>query len=128
MTGDDGGLDEAAEQVGALAEEVAQLRRAVDAHALVDQAIGVVIAVGNLRPEHGWTVLKHISQHTNLKVREVADALVRWPSGEQLPEAVRSALAHALEHVRDLHREPARGVPDPRTTSAEAQPPGRCRP
>jgi hypothetical protein len=94
------GHDEHADRVTALQQEVEQLRRAVDAHALVDQAIGVVITVGGLRPDQGWEVLKHISQHTNVKLREVARCLVQWPAGGPLPEVIRRALPHAVDHVR----------------------------
>ncbi|MFJ6657118.1 ANTAR domain-containing protein [Streptomyces sp. NPDC091377] len=99
------------DRVGELEDEVEHLRRAMDAHALVDQAIGVVVAVGHLHPEQGWMVLKRISQHTNLKLRDVARALVLWPAGGPLPESVRRALPHAMEQVRRLDREPARKAP-----------------
>jgi hypothetical protein len=92
---------EDADHVTALQEEVQQLRHAVDSHALVDQAIGVVITVAGLRPDQGWEVLKHISQHTNVKLREVARCLVQWPAGgSPLPEVIRTALPHAVDHAR----------------------------
>ncbi|WP_189817948.1 ANTAR domain-containing protein [Streptomyces olivaceoviridis] len=94
------GRDEQTDQLEALQEEVEQLRRALGSHALVDQAIGVVITVGGLRPEQGWEVLRHISQHTNIKLREVARCLVQWPTHRRLPEAIRGALPAALEHAR----------------------------
>ncbi|MFI9808465.1 ANTAR domain-containing protein [Streptomyces sp. NPDC052301] len=94
------GSDQQADQVQALQEEVAQLRRALTSHALVDQAIGVLITVGGLRPEQGWDVLKHVSQHTNTKLREVARCLVQWPASRQLPEVIREALPAAMAHAR----------------------------
>ncbi|WP_435221880.1 ANTAR domain-containing protein [Streptomyces sp. Tue6028] len=96
-------------KITALRQEVEQLRRAMDSHALIDQAIGVVITVGGLRREQGWDVLKHISQHTNVKLREVAGCLVHWPAGEHLPELFRRALPRALDHVRRMGDE---GTPD----------------
>ncbi|MEV5384589.1 ANTAR domain-containing protein [Streptomyces sp. NPDC052721] len=96
------GPDEQTDQLTALQEEVEQLRHALGSHALVDQAIGVVITVGGLRPEQGWEMLRHISQHTNIKLREVARCLVDWPSSRRLPEVVRRALPAAVEHVRTL--------------------------
>ncbi|MDX2593198.1 MULTISPECIES: ANTAR domain-containing protein [Streptomyces] len=83
-----------------LQEEVGQLRRAMASHALIDQAIGVVITVGSLHPEHGWVVLRHISQHTNIKLREVAHWLVQWPATGRLPERIREALPAAVDHAR----------------------------
>ncbi|MFF8861202.1 ANTAR domain-containing protein [Streptomyces sp. NPDC015139] len=94
------GNDEQAERLRLLQEEVDQLRQAVVSHAVVDQAIGVVITAGGLSPEQGWKALKHISQHTNIKLREVADTLVRWPASGTLPEAVRQALFAAVAQAR----------------------------
>ena len=95
------GEEEDADRVTALHDEVQQLRRAVDSHAVVDQAIGVVITVAGLRSEQGWEVLKHISQHTNIKLREVARCFVQWPAGGPLPEVLRAALPHAVDHARN---------------------------
>ncbi|MFR0353198.1 ANTAR domain-containing protein [Streptomyces sediminimaris] len=94
------GEDEDTDRVTALQQEVRQLRHAMDAHALVDQAIGVVITVAGLRPEQGWEVLKHISQHTNVKLREVARCFVQWPAGGPLPQLVRNAMHQAVNEVR----------------------------
>ncbi|MEU9479792.1 ANTAR domain-containing protein [Streptomyces sp. NPDC048191] len=95
------GRDEQADQLTALQEEVTQLRRAVVSHAVVDQAIGVVIATGGLRPEQGWEILRQVSQHTNVKLRDVARSLVLWPSGGRLPDEVRRALSAAVARARD---------------------------
>ncbi|MEW2514415.1 ANTAR domain-containing protein [Streptomyces sp. NPDC046870] len=94
------GPEEQTDQLKALQEEVEQLRHALGSHALVDQAIGVVITMGGLRPEQGWDVLRHVSQHTNIKLREVARCLVEWPTRRRLPEAIRRALPAAVEDVR----------------------------
>lgn len=94
------GEDEDTDHVTALQQEVRQLRRAMDSHALVDQAIGVVITVAGLRPDQGWEVLKHISQHTNVKLREVARCFVQWPAGGPLPQLIRNGLHQAVDHVR----------------------------
>jgi hypothetical protein len=106
------GNDEQADRLRALEEEVTQLRRAVVSHALVDQAIGVVITVGGLSPEQGWGVLKHISQHTNVKLREVARCLVQWPACGRLPETIRQALTAAVEHARENDADGRRDEPE----------------
>ncbi|MGW4565505.1 ANTAR domain-containing protein [Streptomyces sp. NPDC004561] len=111
------GPDERAEQVTELRDEVTHLRRAVVSHALVDQAIGVVITIGGLRPEQGWEVLKHVSQHTNVKLRDVAHCLVRWPACGRLPEVIRRALPAAMEHARGTHTD---------TGGQKAEPTERC--
>ncbi|CAM5673745.1 ANTAR domain-containing protein OS=Streptomyces chartreusis OX=1969 GN=CP983_41160 PE=4 SV=1 [Streptomyces chartreusis] len=48
-----------------LEEEVDQLKEAVVSHAVVDQAIGMVVALGRVAPDEGWAVLKEVSQHTH---------------------------------------------------------------
>ncbi|MEV0976203.1 ANTAR domain-containing protein [Streptomyces sp. NPDC049915] len=81
----------------ALQEEILQLKQAVVSHAVVDQAIGVVIARGRLPPESAWDVLKDVSQHTNTKLRDVAEHLVQWPRCGWLPPEIGRALRTALE-------------------------------
>ncbi|MFJ7073502.1 ANTAR domain-containing protein [Streptomyces sp. NPDC098781] len=82
--------------IAALQEEVAQLRQAVLSHAIVDQAMGVVIAYGGVRPETAWDVLKEVSQNTNIKLREVSEHIVRWPRIGRLPDDLRRALTAAV--------------------------------
>ncbi|MEU6532304.1 ANTAR domain-containing protein [Streptomyces sp. NPDC046928] len=94
---------ESDQTIAALREEVAQLQQAVLSHAIVDQAIGVVIAYGGVRPATAWDVLKEISQHTNTKLREVAELVVRWPHEGRLPEDVRTALTAAVSRVNRRH-------------------------
>lgn len=86
-----------------LQEEVAQLRQALVSHAVVDQAIGVVIALSGLRPEQGWEVLKTVSQRTNTKLRDVALHVVHWPELGSLPPEIRPALRIALAEARAAH-------------------------
>ncbi|MEU3255405.1 ANTAR domain-containing protein [Streptomyces sp. NPDC006997] len=99
--------DNRIDEIAALQEEIAQLRHAVVSHAVVDQAIGVVVAYGGVHPDHGWDVLREISQHTNTKLREVAEHLVQWPHCGWLPAGIRRCLDAALER-----RTPAAGRDD----------------
>ncbi|MFF3334043.1 ANTAR domain-containing protein [Streptomyces sp. NPDC002888] len=94
------GQEELVERVGALQEEVGQLRQALDSHAVVDQAIGVVIAIGRLRPEQGFDVLKDISQRTNTKLREVAEYVVQGTHCGWLPDEIHRALTDALRRAK----------------------------
>ncbi len=87
-------------RVAALEEELAQMRHAIVSHAVIDQAIGVVLAYGGVPPEDGWEVLREISQHTNTKLREVAGHLVRWPHCGWLPSEIRHHLDAALKRRR----------------------------
>ncbi|MFG2133559.1 ANTAR domain-containing protein [Streptomyces sp. NPDC048751] len=94
------GQEDLVERISALQEEVGQLRQALASHAVVDQAIGVVIAIGRLRPEQGWDVLKEISQHTNTKLREVAEYVVQGTHCGWLPDEIRGALTAALRRAK----------------------------
>ncbi|GHE93887.1 hypothetical protein GCM10018785_69500 [Streptomyces longispororuber] len=104
------GRKEQTEELRALRQEVAQLRRAVASHALVDQAIGVVVAVGGLSAAQGWTAVRYVSQHTNTKLRDVARCLVRWPLSGELPEDIRRTLSAAVDHARTLPADAGAGV------------------
>jgi hypothetical protein len=95
--------EELVEKIEELQAEVAQLRQALVSHAVVDQAIGVVLALSGLRPEQGWEVLKTVSQHTNIKLRDVARHVVRWPDAGSLPAEIRRALRRALVEAQAAH-------------------------
>ncbi|QOV33552.1 ANTAR domain-containing protein [Streptomyces ferrugineus] len=80
-----------------LEEEVDQLKEAVASHAVVDQAIGMVVALGRVAPDAGWAVLKDVSQHTNIKLRRVAELIITWGRGGRMPPEIRVELEEALE-------------------------------
>ncbi|KMS71726.1 hypothetical protein ACM01_26295 [Streptomyces viridochromogenes] len=80
-----------------LEEEVAQLKEAVVSHAVVDQAIGMVVALGRVSPDQGWAVLKDVSQHTNIKLRQVAQLILTWGRDGKMPPEIRGELEDALE-------------------------------
>ncbi|WP_246260417.1 ANTAR domain-containing protein [Streptomyces typhae] len=77
-------------------EENRQLRQAIDSHAVIDQALGVLAAAHRLAPENGWEVLRETSQHTNIKLRTLAEAIVRCALGRPLPGTVRRELQAAV--------------------------------
>ncbi|WP_198550331.1 ANTAR domain-containing protein [Streptomyces silvensis] len=85
------------EQLVRLEEEVDHLKQAVTSHATVDQAIGVILAVGQLTPAHGWDVLKEVSQNTNIKLRHIAELIVTWGRTGDLPSEVRSQLESSID-------------------------------
>ncbi|MFF5654245.1 ANTAR domain-containing protein [Streptomyces collinus] len=91
----DGGSD----RIFALQEEVQQLKEAVVSHAVVDQAIGMVVALGRISPDQGWAVLKEVSQHTNIKLRNVAEMILVWGRTGVMPEEIRAALEDALDRA-----------------------------
>ncbi|WP_055558147.1 ANTAR domain-containing protein [Streptomyces sp. NBRC 110028] len=116
------------EEVAALQEEVDQLRQAVISHAVIDQAIGVLIAVRGLRSDEGWNVLREVSQHTNIKVREIARHVLWWAhSGWLLPE-IRPKLHAAVVNARRARREAEAAFRQDDRADGSGQPAGRGSP
>jgi hypothetical protein len=60
---------------------IAQLQVAVKSRQLVGQATGVLIATYRITPEQAWEMLSCASQHANIKVVRLADAVVQTASG-----------------------------------------------
>ncbi|GAA2572225.1 MULTISPECIES: ANTAR domain-containing protein [Streptomyces] len=89
----DGGSD----RILQLEEEVQQLKDAVVSHAVVDQAIGMIVAIGRVSPDQGWTVLKEVSQHTNIKLRNIAEMILVWGRTGLMPAEVRAVLEDVLD-------------------------------
>ncbi|MFF4537112.1 ANTAR domain-containing protein [Streptomyces aureus] len=88
----------------------------------VDQAIGVVISLGGLPPDRGFDVLRTVSQHTNVKLREVAERIVAWAHGSHLGQDIRHALDSALRDAAGaMGRPPLRNAwPTPGTLDERA--------
>jgi hypothetical protein len=96
-------LDRAAleSELKRLRSELAQLRRAMESRPVIDQARGMVMAIGPCTSEAAWEVLVESSQRTNTKLRNVAEALVASTDGTTpIPLALRSALAASLRTHR----------------------------
>ena len=85
------------DRIFALQEEVDQLKEAVVSHAVVDQAIGMMVALGRVAPDEGWAVLKDVSQHTNIKLRNVAELILIWGRNGDLPPQLKAELEDALD-------------------------------
>ncbi|MEV6840102.1 ANTAR domain-containing protein [Streptomyces sp. NPDC051133] len=93
-------LDDRAGSGTELRDEIDQLREAVWSHAVIDQAVGIVMALGGLTPEQGFAVLKDVSHQTDIALCTLAEAVVDWaPSGE-LPYGIRVCLAGELNKAR----------------------------
>ncbi|USQ86234.1 ANTAR domain-containing protein [Streptomyces phaeoluteigriseus] len=90
-----------------LEQENAQLRHAVNSHATVDQAIGVLTAIHQLPTAAGFDVLREVSQHTNTKLHTVAETVIAWALGQPLPEPVGQELDAAVQ--RRSHQQDAAG-------------------
>ncbi|CAL9348294.1 ANTAR domain-containing protein [Streptomyces sp. enrichment culture] len=85
------------DQIFGLQEQIRQLKEAVVSHAVVDQAIGVVVVLGGVSPDEGWIVLKEVSQHTNTKLRNVAETILVWGRTGVMPAEIRAALEDTLD-------------------------------
>ncbi|MGW6738118.1 ANTAR domain-containing protein [Streptomyces sp. NPDC055013] len=83
-------------EVARLRTEIQQLRQAIPAHAVVDQAIGVLTTLGQITPHDGFAVLTEVSQHTNIKLSQVAGEILKHAQGARLPELLLSELHAAL--------------------------------
>lgn len=91
--------DECAEEVAeikALRTEVNDLHRAMESHPSIDQARGMLMTLGPCTADEAWEILVEVSQHSNTKLRAVAEELIATTEGEPLPSPVRAALSEAL--------------------------------
>ena len=90
------------DEVSALRREIGQLQDSVVSQAVIDQAIGVILVRGGLRPHQGIEVLMAVSERTGLSVRVIARQVVEWAVAERLPEGIRPALETAMADARSV--------------------------
>lgn len=91
------------------AEQRAQaLECALVSRASLDQAKGVVMAVFGLDAEHAFDALVWVSQHSNVKVAEIAEQLLGIVRGAELGWFVREEVTAILA---ELSRPPADRAP-----------------
>ncbi|MEV6858781.1 ANTAR domain-containing protein [Streptomyces microflavus] len=83
-----------------LRERVRQLEQAVVSHAVIDQACGVLMAWTRCSPQEARGKLVHISQHANVKVRLVAEAVVAAAQGGKVPPEINRHLRKTLKEAR----------------------------
>ncbi|WP_223281351.1 ANTAR domain-containing protein [Streptomyces antnestii] len=68
--------------------------------AVVDQAAGVIIAVGRMSSAEAWDVLRETSMRTDIKLRHVAELLVEWGRSGVLCADIRTELARQFAQRR----------------------------
>lgn len=95
-------------EVERLEAEAEHLQHAVASHATIDQAIGAVVALGQIPPEEAWRALRDVSQRTNTKLRIVAEHVLSYAQGADSPEAVRDELHKAVIRYGGTARGPLR--------------------
>ncbi|MFJ8826606.1 ANTAR domain-containing protein [Streptomyces sp. NPDC102467] len=70
-----------------LKDEIARLKQVMGARSDVDQAVGVLAAVGRISPAEAWDALREVSMHTDIRLRSVARQLIAWArTGDLIPE------------------------------------------
>ncbi|MEZ0166112.1 ANTAR domain-containing protein [Kineococcus sp. LSe6-4] len=81
------------DRVAALEREVEHLRRALENRPCTERAVGIVMQLLGCDADTAWDRLSRLSQHTNVKVRVVAEALAgHVASGRGVPPEVVAAL------------------------------------
>ncbi|MEU1599034.1 ANTAR domain-containing protein [Streptomyces sp. NPDC005708] len=83
-----------------LQAEKEQLKQAVTSHAIVDQAIGALVVLGQVPPEEAFEALRDVSQRTNTKLRVVAEEVLQFALGGTLPDPQLTELRRALARLR----------------------------
>ncbi|MEU9098651.1 ANTAR domain-containing protein [Streptomyces sp. NPDC048361] len=79
-----------------LRRELEQLRRAMQSRGTIDLARGILMAAFAVSADDAWKVLVSTSQHTNTKLRSLAEQVVESAAGTPLPEGVRERLCAAV--------------------------------
>lgn len=99
--------------------ELDQLRRAMRSRGTIDLARGILMAAFGLSQDDAWKVLVATSQHTNTKLRSLAEQVVDSTGGTPLPESVRKRLSAAVAETNaaaDAHPHPQpQPQPQPQT-------------
>lgn len=61
-----------------------QLAEAMQSRAVIEQAKGVIVALRSMSPDDAWDELVELSQHSNRKVRDVAERIVEQAAKGEL--------------------------------------------
>jgi hypothetical protein len=72
------------------------LQRALASRADIDQAKGILIALHRVSGEDAWQMLSAASQHRNIKLRLIAEALVELMTGKKPRDATAASVARQL--------------------------------
>ena len=66
-----------ADMIARTADDLAGMRAAMASRAVIEQAKGILMERRKVTEDQAFTALSHASQNTNIKLRDVADELVR---------------------------------------------------
>ncbi|MFF2364634.1 ANTAR domain-containing protein [Streptomyces sp. NPDC058122] len=70
----------------------------------VEQAVGIVMALGRLRADQARAVLEEVSQRAHITLRRIAELLTDWVSSGELNLGIRIALEESIRHQARLAR------------------------
>ncbi|MFI7388277.1 ANTAR domain-containing protein [Streptomyces sp. NPDC049813] len=90
----------AAQERAELEAQITHLRQVVHGRAVMDQAVGVLLALGRFTPAAGQEVLHAMSARTGLAPRQVARHLVTYASSGELPAPLREELERHIAAAR----------------------------
>ncbi|MGW2938732.1 ANTAR domain-containing protein [Streptomyces sp. NPDC001156] len=99
-----------------LQAENEQLQHAVTSHAIIDQAMGALVVLGQIPPDEAWRALRDVSQRTNTKLRVIAEDVLKFACGDSLPDGELDELQRALTRFK--------GSPAHQVQSAMGERPG----
>lgn len=89
-----------------LAIEAGQLREAMLSRACIEQAKGVIITIRRCTPDQAFRELAHVSQHRNIKLRDLATALVALtataPGDNELTHSTPDQASYYATHLQDV--------------------------
>lgn len=71
-----------ARRLAAYVSLTAQLRSAMAARSVIDQALGIIMAREGCGPDRAFEILRATSQRSNVKIRDIATSMVTRFSGE----------------------------------------------
>ncbi|WP_231645105.1 ANTAR domain-containing protein [Sciscionella sediminilitoris] len=96
-----------------------QSQRVLDAlasRAAIEQAKGVIMGIRNCGPNAAWDVLRAVSQEANVKLRELATALVEHIGQVPADKPTDQSVVHADERAREIAAKLWSGLGQERTT------------
>nr|WP_280923759.1 ANTAR domain-containing protein [Streptomyces aureus] len=70
----------------------------------VEQAVGIVMALGRLRADEARPVLGEVSQRAHIPLRRIAELLSAWVASGELNLGIRIALEEAIRRQSRVAR------------------------
>jgi hypothetical protein len=75
-----------------------QLQEAIESRTVIGQATGILMALHRIDAERAWAAMTRVSMDTNVRIRELADAVVAIVTSEEPVDDSPAATA-AVRHL-----------------------------